>query len=101
MGQETPREPSEEDKSLNEHHSGAQGRDFAGRKRTGGSGAVATGGGWCSESCQWLRTGLSCPWGAVNCRIMLARLIGWQCATAGGPWRCACGPVGRRVRFMG
>ena len=28
------------------HHSGAQGRDFAGRKRSGGSGAVA--GGWCS-----------------------------------------------------
>jgi hypothetical protein len=27
------------------HHSGAQGRDFAGRKRSGGSGAVATGGG--------------------------------------------------------
>ncbi len=25
-------------------------------------------------------------------RIMLARLIGGQCATACGPWRCACGP---------
>ncbi len=25
-------------------------------------------------------------------RIMLARLIGGQCATASGPWRCACGP---------
>ncbi len=74
------------------HHSGAQGWDFAGRKRIGGSGAVATGGGWCS----WLRTGLSCPWGAVtNCPIMLARLTGWQCDLAlclwaasgfGGAW---------------
>ena len=37
------------------HHSGAQGRDFASRKR---SGAAAVKAGW---SCSWLRTGLSCP----------------------------------------
>ena len=39
-----------------------------------------------------MRTGSSCPWGAVNWRIMLASLIGWHCATASGPWRCASGP---------
>ena len=43
-----------------------------------------------------MRTGLSCPraWGAVGgCWIMLARLLGCQCATAGGSWRwCVCGP---------
>ena len=53
------------------HHRGAQGRDFAGRKHSGGSGAVAAAGGWCS----WLRTGLSRPCGAVqvgDCWIMLA-----------------------------
>ncbi len=85
------------------HHSGAEGWDFAGRKHSGGSGAIAAGGpgasltasGRCSES--WLRTGfrLSCPWGAVgDCWIMLARLLG--CATAGGSWLwCAChgGPL--------
>ena len=44
----------------------------------------------------WLRTGLSCPWGAVgDCWIMLARLPVPGCATAGGSWRwCACGPPG-------
>jgi hypothetical protein len=66
----------------------AQGRDFAGRKRSRGS--AAGHGGWCSR----LRTGLSCPLGpgAVGgCWIMLARLLG--CATAGGSWRwCVCGP---------
>ena len=71
------------------HHSVAQGRDFAGRKR---SGAAAIKAGW---MCSWLRTGLSCPWGAVgDCSswVMLARLLG--CGTAsGGPWRwCACLP---------
>ena len=67
------------------HHSGAQGRDVAGCKR---SGAVAKAG-W---SCSWLRSGSSSPWGAENWRIMLASLIGWHCATASGPWRCASGP---------
>ena len=67
------------------HHSGAQGRDVAGCKR---SGAVAKAG----RLCSWLRPGSSCPWGAVNWRIMLASLIGWHCATASGPWRCASGP---------
>ena len=36
-----------------------------------------------------MRSGSSCPWGAVNWRIMLASLVGWHCATASGPWRCA------------
>ncbi len=39
-----------------------------------------------------MRSGSSCPWGAVNWRIMLASLIGWHCATASGPWRCVSGP---------
>jgi hypothetical protein len=30
------------------HHSGAQGQDFAGRERSGGSGAIAAAGGCCS-----------------------------------------------------
>ncbi len=85
------------------HHSGAEGRDFAGRERSGDSGAIAAAaGGWWHRGAplsaqDWLRTGLtpgfSCPWGAVGgCWSMLARLLG--CATAGGgPWRwCACGP---------
>ena len=29
-----------------------------------------------------MRSGSSCPWGAVNWRIMLASLIGWHCATS-------------------
>jgi hypothetical protein len=47
------------------------------------------------EHC-WLRTGLSCPWGAVGDPwIMLARLAVPGCATAGGSW--AGVPVGLRV----
>ena len=45
------------------HHTGSGlnlGRDLAGRKRSG-AGAVKAG--W---SCSWLRTGLSCPWGALG-----------------------------------
>jgi hypothetical protein len=67
------------------HHSVAQGRDVAGCKRSG----AAAKAGWL---CSWLRTGSSCPWGAVNWWIMLASLIGWHCVTASGPWRCASGP---------
>ena len=63
------------------HHSGAQGRDVAGCRRSGAAAKAQA-----EWLCSWLRTGLSCPWGAVGCWIMLARLLG--CGTAGGgPWR--------------
>ena len=62
------------------HHRGAQGRDFAGRKHSGGSGAVAAGGGWCS----WLRTGLSCPWGGL---LAVAGSCWRDCLAA---WLCDC-----------
>jgi hypothetical protein len=44
-------------------------------------------------------TGLSCPWGAVSCRIMLARQIGWQCRSVRLPVTVALGAVPAGFRF--
>jgi hypothetical protein len=70
------------------HHSGAQGRELP---VASGAGRLLKLGG-CAPDCGLARPSPALQWGAVNWRIMLASLIGWHCATASGPWRCASGP---------
>jgi hypothetical protein len=97
------------------HHSGAQERDFAGRKRIGGSGAVAehslpVAGCWSLRVVLLTADGPQVApalWGCSSWRLRDhagdgRSQLGCQCATAVGSWRwCACGPLGSAWRARG